>query len=408
MTLKSKRAPFWFPILTLTLSLSLFLLTSSCTSSDSIAEKRAQRAENATGEIIIGAVGPWQAESDLVLQGVAMAVAEINQAGGLLQGRRIRICAEDDQRSIDSGQIIAQQFAENLDMVAVIGHANSFISIPASIMYQYYGLVMLSPSSTSNRLTQQGYDKVFRNIPNNSMFGQSQARYCSDKGLNRLLIYHLKDDYAQDLSNAFEIAAGELGLTVVDRLSYDSFSDSRHFRNDLEYWSNTFEFDAIFLAGLMPQAARVVTEIRKQGVTVPIIASDALNTPQLFSEAGRYAQGVCTASIYHPSLQNPKNKAFVKKYIQKFGIMPGYDVAQGYDAVYVLAAAITKAQSTVPAKIADALRHLEGYEGVSGSYSFDENGDVRNRRIYTLMAEDGLFKLMDESILGKNDDHRTR
>lgn len=375
------------------LIMPLFLFSCSAYD-DSLAEGRAKRAKKATGDIVIGAVGTLKEEYALLMQGVDMAVDEINSNGGLLNGRKLKIIAEDDQHSVDTGQVIAQRFAENLDMVAVIGHATSFISVPTSIMYQYYGLVMLSPLSTSNKLTEQGYSKIFRNIPNNALFGRKQAEFCSQKGFSRILIYHLKDDYAQDLSNAFEIYADELGLTIVDRLSYDSFSNTRHFRRDLKYWQDTFDFDAIFLAGLMPQVAKVVVEAKKIGITVPIIGSDALNTPALFTEAGSYAEGVYTTSIYHPTITLAANKIFVRKYLKKHGQLAGIEVAQGYEAVHVLATAITQAESTVPGKIAAALHHLENYTGITGAYFFDENGDVKKRKVFMLVVKNGTFQLV--------------
>jgi len=370
------------------------LFFTGCLSSGSTAEKRAQVAEKATGEIVIGVVGPWDVSYGLVKDGVKMAADEINRAGGLLGGRKLKIIAKNDQRSIDAGQIIAQQFAENIDMVAVIGHVNSSISIPTSIMYQYYGMVMLSPLSTNSRLTHQGYDKVFRNVPNNAMFGRSQAEFCSRKGFDRIMIYHLNDDYAQDLSNAFEIAAGELGLTIVDRLSYDALSDVRHFKSDLEYWKDTFEFDAIFLAGLMPQAAGVVADARKLGIEVPIIGGDALNTSELFTEVGDYAEGVYSAAIYHLDNDLPKNREFVLNFKKCYARLPDRCAAQGYDAMQVLAAAITKANSSVPDKIARALHELDNYEGLTGAYSFDDNGDVNNRPIFMLVAREGRFEIV--------------
>jgi len=49
-----------------------------------------------------------------------MAVEEINGSGGILGGRRIRIVVRDDQDSVTRGRLIAQEFAEDTDMVAVI------------------------------------------------------------------------------------------------------------------------------------------------------------------------------------------------------------------------------------------------------------------------------------------------
>ncbi len=76
--------------------------------------------------------------------------------------------------------------------------------------------------------------------------------------------------------------------------------------------------------------------------------------------------------------------------------MPDRCAAQGYDAMQVLAAAITKANSSVPDKIARALHELDNYEGLTGAYSFDDNGDVNNRSIFMLVARDGRFEIVQK------------
>src|SRR5690606_39739667 len=108
-------------------------------------------------EIVIGAPWPWEARSALgYSKGLDMAVAEINGAGGVL-GRPLRIKRVDDRESVAEGRLAAQQLAEDREVVAVIGHLQSYVSVPAAAIYDMAGLVMIAPTSTDPRLTSQGY-----------------------------------------------------------------------------------------------------------------------------------------------------------------------------------------------------------------------------------------------------------
>ena len=292
------------------------------------------------------------------------------------------------------GQIVAQEFCENIDMVAVIGHSNSSVSIPASIMYQYNGLLMLSPLSTSTPLTAHGYDLVFRNIPHDAFLGVAAADFCKALGLNRVMIYHVNDEFGQGQSNAFEMKAEELGIKILDRLSYDAFSSGLILAQDLVYWKESYDFDAIFLAGLMPKAAEVITAARHAGIDQPILGGDALDHPMLFSIAGENAHNVYTATIFAKGLEMPRVKQFIKAFKTTYGKDPDIAAAQGFDAVRVLAEGITRAGSTVPGKIAHALHHLKGYEGLTGPYSFDRNGDVSGRRVIIKVVKDKKFEIV--------------
>ncbi len=369
----------------------LVLGMTSCTKGDNLAEERALRAEKADGAIIIGAAAPWSAIQDRLWQGMEMAIQEINKKGGVL-GRKIQVVRGDDEASVTRGQVIAQQFAENKDMVAVIGHYNSYVSVPTSIIYEYYGLLMLSPQSTSPRLTRQGFKLVFRNIPNDTAFGNELANFCARRGYKNMLIYHSNDEYGQELANAFEMQAEKNEIVILDRLDYDSLSNPRNFRKDLNYWKENFYFDAIFLAGVTPQVAWFIKEARNLGIMVPVVGGDGLDSPELLQIAGEKTDNTFVGSVFHPQQPDKNVLTFVKAFSEKYHAVPDTSAAQGYDAVKVLAHAMKKAGTTVPHKVADALRSMKNWEGVTGAHTFDENGDVVGKTISIKMVKNGRFE----------------
>ena len=363
----------------------------SCAKSENPAEERAKLAEKAHGEIIIGAAAPWSHIQDRLWEGIQMAVQEINNKGGVL-GRKIRVIGGDDEASGTKGQSIAQQFAETKDMVAVIGHYNSYVTVPISIIYEYYGLLMLTPMSTSPKLTQQGFKLIFRNIPDDNAFGRELADFCANRGYKSVVIYHANDDYGIGLANAFEMQSEKNGIAILDRLAYDSLYSPRMFRKDLTYWKENYYFDAIFLAGVNPQVAEFIREARKLRIMVPVVGGDGLDSPELIQIAGTNANNTFIGSVFQPERPDKKTVEFVEAFRSKFKATPDTAAAQGYDAVQVIAHAIKKAGSTVPYKIADALHATKNWEGVTGAHTFDEKGEVVDKEISIKVFRDGRFQ----------------
>lgn len=370
-------------------------LVTGCSGSDNPADNRAKKALKSTGDILIGAASPWGEKRNLLWEGISMAVNEINQGGGLLSGRKISVVKGDDKGDLTTGQIVAQSFADNEHIVAVLGHSGSYVSIPVSIMYQYYGLVMVSPLSTGYKLTTQGYAKIFRNIPNDRIFGAKLAEFCRKKGFNNILIYNINDDYGRGQSNAFEISSLNNGLTVLDRSSYDDLSTARNFRDEIKFWQDNYDFDAIFLAGTMPKAAEFVLEARKMGVTVPIVGGDALDNPRLIEIAGKAADNVYVGTVFHPDFDYPAMKTFLEKFQKTYNKNPDIAATQGYEAMMVIAEGIKNAGNTVPADIAKALHSSKSFKGLTGEFSFDENGDVVGKPLIMKVVRDGKFTLVD-------------
>src|ERR1700750_1136015 len=109
------------------LCLAAALALAACTGSDEPTAQRAKRAEHGTGPVVVGAAWPWEARKNvLYAQGMELAVDELNQGGGVL-GRPLSILKADDHENVDEGRLIAQQFGSNPDVVAVIGHLQSYV-----------------------------------------------------------------------------------------------------------------------------------------------------------------------------------------------------------------------------------------------------------------------------------------
>lgn len=377
------------------LMLAALILLPACSDTGSLSQKRAREAEDAAPSepIRIGAAAPWDRLADLGFyrQGLELALAEINAHKVL--GRRVEIIFKDDRASLSRGRRVAQELAENTDVMAVLGHYNSFIAVPVSLMYEHYGLLMLTPTATAADLTaREGLELIFRNIPNDRQLASQLADFARERGYQRIIVLNQDNAYGTSLANAFEIRAGDIGLNVVDRRSYDSTTGKSHFRKMLRAWTQYYRFDAIFLAGIVSQAADFIVLARKMGVDVPILGGDGLDSPKLMDIAGEHANGVIVGTYFHPEEPNSKVQAFVRTFKKRYGTKPDVWAAQAYASLHLLAQAMRQAKSTKPQEVAQALRTMEPFESVIGHTEFNEQGDVINRTITTKIVKDKQFE----------------
>lgn len=376
----------------------------SCGGPDDVVAERERRARAPGETVTIAAAWPWSVRYDgLYWEGLQLAVNEINEGGGIL-GRHVLIRKEDDRESVDEGRLVAQRLAEDPDVMAVIGHLNSHISIPASSIYERAGILMMTPGSTSPELTRRGHEMVFRSVNSDDDIARNMADLAQAAGYDRLVIGYVRNAYGLGLANAFEEYAQAHGLEIVDRQSYDPAASKSPtaYQRLIDQWAD-LEFDALFLAGMAPQAGYLIKQMRKAGLTVQILGGDALDTPELIESAGEAAQGMLIASVFHPDDPQPEIRRFVESFRSSYGRTPDSWAARGYEAMRLLAYAMESAGSTFPEAVARHLHSSDPSFSLSGPVSFNRYGDVVGRSVTTVVVRDRAFAFFDRESIAKRD-----
>jgi len=329
----------------------------------------------------------------MLWEGIALAVDEINSEGGVL-GRKIKMIKRDDEDSVEKAIVIAQELGENPDVVAVLGHYQSFITIPASVVYQYYGILLLSTVCTHPDLTRQGFPLVFRAVPNDEDYGNILGEFCQEKHYKRLVFYVGQNKYGHDFTSALAAASLRYGLQILDEESYDDFSGVSEFRRVLNHWKEHYSFDAIVLSGKLPQAGIIIREARELGLEKPIIVGVALDRKELLTILGKEVKDVFLPTDFDPHSKKTEVQNFVKAFQKRHGKTPGVLASHGYDTIYTLAYAIEHANSTSPPKMADALRAIENLKVTTGAMHFSQSGDRILEYVCIKMVENGQFKYL--------------
>jgi len=363
------------------------------------AEQRERLGRAATGDVVVAAVWPWELRASQIrfAEGLQMAIDEVNASGGI-HGRRLVLRREDDHGSVNEGLMVAQKLADDPQVAAVIGHLNSYVTVPAAAVYESGGMLLMAPASTDPELTRKGYGNVFRIIPTDQQTGREMAEYAAAHGYGRVGIYYVRDSYGRALANAFEERAASTGLQVAARASYDpdASGQSRAFSTTLREWKD-MELDAIFLAGQVPQAGSLVAEARRQGLNVPVLGVDAMSSPALVEAGGSAVEGTVIPAPFSAAEPRPAVQRFVAAFHRRYGVDPDPGSALGYDAMRVLAEAMRRAGSAAPSDVAKAMRGL-GYEGVTGAIAFEPGGDLKQRAMVKTVVRNGQFRYLGEQL----------
>ena len=380
----------------------LLMLAGACRNGPSHRDEhseRTARAVTASGDIVIAAVWPWEARRDIRYRdGLELAVQEINAVGGI-RGRSLRLLLRDDKESVDEGRLIAQSLGADTEVVAVIGHLQSYVTVPVAAIYDLSGLLMVAPAATDPQLTAQGYRRVFRATFSDQMVGRSMAEFAAARGYRRMAICYGRDVYGRDLANAFEERAVGAGIRIVGRQSYEIGPATREtFAETLRDWK-ALDIDAIFLAGEVPSGAVFIAEARRAGLTMPVLTGDAMNSPELIRVAGPAAEGTIVASIFHPDEPRANVREFTESFRRQFGVAPDAASALGYDAVKLLAEAMRRAGTVAPDDVARALHAARDWKGVTGPFSFDAAGEPLVRPVVKLVVRNGKLEYLGKQQL---------
>lgn len=368
------------------------LVISGCSSDTAPDQIREKTLGSSSNEVIVGAVWPFEKQNEQFREGLQLALEQINKEG-VLGGKKIKLLEMDDGASTTKGMAIAQQFADNPSVSAVIGHRGSSVTVPASRIYANAGIVLLSPASTSPKLTDVSSPYIFRNIPNDNQIGQSLALYAAGTKHENIAIYYTDDEYGRGLANAFERQATLSGQNVVDRVSgYKDGADMMRIANKWE----TLDTDLIMIATRADEGITFVKAIRAAGMDTPIIGGDALDSAE-FAQGGGSVEGTIVASVYDDQGQSTVNQDFRSTYIKHYGKAPDKWAAQAYDSLKLLAAGIEEAGSRSPKAIAEALSDLTSWEGVTGEHFFDTQGDVQGMSIVMKKLQQGKFQTLNET-----------
>lgn len=325
------------------------------------------------------------------LRGAKLAVDQLNADGGVL-GKKVKLINLDGKSdAVTVGNNAVQLVSEGA--AAIIAPCDFDFGSPASREAQSAGIVGLSTCASSPLYNSDNLgDKQFTLSMWNTTMGASAAEWGYKKGWKTA--YVVTDtfiDYTKSLGTYFTTTWEHLGGKIVGKDTYTQ--GDQNFSAQLQRLKAvTPQPDVIFVSSYMPDLALIIKEIRKAGITSPVLGGDSYDDPQLGKSLGKFANDVSYATHSYLSAEaGPNVEKFLASYQKKFGKAPDTAlVATGYDSVMVLAQAMEKAKTVKGDKVAKAMEEIP-YELLTGKLNWGTaaEGHVPNKEAAMVSLEGG-------------------
>ena len=321
-----------------------------------------------------GAVATYGQSS---VDGIKLAVEEINAAGGVL-GKQIELVEMDNKSDAAEVVSVATRLMTEEGVVAVIGPATSGNFKAELPIANENGIPVLSGSATANDVTAEATrEYTFRICFSDDFQGVAMANYASKNlGAKKVAIVQDKSsDYAEGLAKSFTETFTGLGGEIVAAEAYTS--GDTDFNAILTSLAGK-EFDAIWLPGYYQEVGLIIKQARALKIECPILGADGFDSPVLAELAGAEALHDVYYSNHYSSLNEDETvTAFIEAYKAKNGVEPDAFNALGYDCAKLMADAIERAGVAESEAIKEALAATDGFKAVTGTLSIDENHDAQ-------------------------------
>jgi branched-chain amino acid transport system substrate-binding protein len=333
-----------------------------------------------TKEIKIGLITPLSGDvktfGESVRNAFEIAVEEANAKGGVA-GRKIKTFIVDDKNDPTEASNAANLLINQHGVQAIVGSVTSKTTIPVSDLAQSSRIPTITGTATNPKVTVadgKRKDYMFRACYTDSFQGTVMAKFARDTlhAATAAVLYDASNDYSKGIAEVFRDAFLRMGGKVP---AYESYG-----KDDVDFSALLTKVKAkkpevLFLPDYYNKVGLIAKQVKETKLNVTLIGPDGWDSPELVNVAGDAIEGGYFSNHYSPEDTRPEVVNWVKKYREKFQQTPDALGTLAYDATNMLLEAIRKANSGDPGKIRDALASLSGFEGVTGKFTMDENGD---------------------------------
>ena len=311
-----------------------------------------------------------------MLEGLELAVEEVNANGGVLDGQEIEIVSYDNQSDVTESASVAQRLVAE-GVVGVVGPATTGNTEAQLPIFTEANIPMVSPSATDDNITFDSAGDVleyfFRVCFNNSYQGSAGAAFAAEdlSATNALVFVDQSSDYSRGLADNFNAEFESRGGTIVNE---DSFTAGDTDFSAILTTAMTLDFDVIYIPAYYTEAGLIIKQAREMGIEQPIIGPDGFSSEVLLDLAGtENANDIYYTDHFSNESEEESVQDFLTAFEEKYGKEGGTWNALGYDAAMLIIDAIERSGSTDPQAITDAIADTTEFTGVTGTFAIDEN-----------------------------------
>ena len=394
-------------LLSLVLCLAMLFSLAACASKDdtttdtsSDTTDTADTTSDGEKTVRLGLIGPMTGDNanygTSTRDGAQIAVDEINEAGGV-NGYTFVLDTQDSQGDPDSavsayGKLMDSGMNVSLGCV-LSGEAQSVITAAVED-----GILIVTPTSSAVACIE-GNPNAFRVCFNDAAQGTASADYIADNNLGtKIAVFYQSDiDYSAGLYETFQAEAANRGLEIVEEQTFTAGSNT-----DFSTQINAIRdsgCELVFLPIYAAEAATFLTQAAGKLDGVTYFGCDGLDGIQTKISDTSLIEGLMMLTPFAADAEDAATQSFVEKYVPVHGTEPDQFAADGYDAVYIVKAAMeqcgkTPADADFNEAMVAAMYEIQ-VEGLTGTMTWDDNNEP-NKPAKAMVFENGVAKLFAE------------
>ncbi len=347
-------------------------------------------------DLVIGVAAPMTGNLAQIgkqfAEGAQLAADEVNARGGI-QGRKVVMRVEDDKGDPKEAATVAQKFASDDRVLAVLGHYSSSACFAAIPIYSKAHLATITPSASHTDLTKQGGKYMFRMWSPISVYVPDLAQYTVKKlGKKNVGVVYVQNDWGIQTKDYFVKELAKLGARVAAlEVVYDQDTDFKAQLTKIKAANP----DVLAILTYYTTGALVTLQARNLGITAPLVGTGTLYEDKFIELAGKgNAEGLAVNTEFNADDPAPVVKAFVAMYQRLHpGEKPEPYHATTYDAARIILGAIEKAGPNRDG-IRDAIAATKSFPGVTGTFSFNDNREREAKDQVYLVVKDGKWTFL--------------
>jgi len=357
---------------------------------------RAQGKEVKLG-YLLPATGPLAFEAQLSLNGLQLAVDEINSAGGIksLGGARLTLLPGDTQNKVELGNSEAARLIDQ-GVSALIGPFSSLVAYSVRQVTEKNKTPFMLLAAVADNLTEGGLHYVFRVQPNGkamstlTLTNMLEMAKAANTPIKRVAMMHEDGNFGTTMGNHVEAFAGKLGYTLVQRIPYSLKSPD--FTAELSKVKAS-KPDLLVISGYYGDSkiiAETASKLRIGMHALVGLANAAYSNPKFIADNRELTDQLFDGNYWH-NPQSPRAKAVFAAYEKRFTSTLTSHGVQAYTVIGVVKDALERAGSTDRDKLRDALAktNLTDHILPQDAIKFDDTGENVNASPALLQVQGG-------------------
>jgi branched-chain amino acid transport system substrate-binding protein len=330
---------------------------------------------------------------------VKMAVEDLNEAGDLPV--TLEVASADTQGEPELGQSEAQRLIDE-GAVALVGTYQSAVTTNVATVAARQQVPLVIDVAVADAILSQNNQFVYRIQPNATAMGEYGAQYLVDvaeaagEEVATVGYMHEQTDFGTSVFEAFSAKAEELGIEIVESVSYDAFAQS-DFTTEVQQIAAA-KPDVLVVTGYYNDGVAIASnaaEVQPGIKAVYGVANGAFDLPQFPDDAGDAAPFYFDSN-YHFDATNDRVNDIRSRFEEEYGEEMRTPAVLSYQAVEVIAAALGEVEDpTDPVALSEAIRAVEVSDPLltfPGPITFDEAGENTNARPVVMQVLDNEVK----------------